>query len=62
MTIRRIINAPLRFFRYINEPGLKAKAQRERMSPAEREQWRIDSLKRNGLFLAFVNLKRSKDR
>ncbi len=58
MSIRRIISAPVRFFRYIDEPGRKAKAQIDAKSPAEKEAWRANSLKRNGLFLAFVNLKR----
>ena len=57
MTIRRIINAPLRFFRYLTEPSAALKVQREKMSADEREQRRIDSLKRNGLFLAFVNFR-----
>jgi hypothetical protein len=62
VSVRSIISAPLRFYRYINEPGLKAKAQREAMSPAEREQWRIDSLRRNGFFGMFANLKPPKNR
>lgn len=58
MTIGQIISAPLRLFRYVTRPSAALKAQREKMSTDEREQWQIDSLKRNGLFLAFANLKR----
>jgi hypothetical protein len=54
---RRILSAPIRFFRYLDRPGRELKAQREAMTSAEKEAWRIDSLKRNGLFLAFVNKK-----
>jgi hypothetical protein len=54
MRIRRIISAPARFLRYIREPGRKAVAQREAMSPAKKQAWRANSLKRNGLFLVFA--------
>jgi hypothetical protein len=60
--LRRIFSAPIRFFQYLDRPGQELKARHEAMTPAEKEAWRADSLKRNGLFLAFVNLKAPKRR
>jgi hypothetical protein len=36
MTLRRIINAPLRFIRYIEQPGREMRARYEAMSDEEK--------------------------
>jgi hypothetical protein len=59
--LRRVLSAPIRFWRYIAaHPGGSYEQRFNAMTPAEQEQERARSLKRSGLFLAFVNMRPSK--
>jgi hypothetical protein len=56
----RALKAPARAWRYLTRPPAGGyHARYEAMSPEQKEQARWQSTKRNGLFLAFVNLKRA---
>jgi len=55
----RALTAPARLFRYLTQPPAGGyQARYDAMSPEHKEQERRRSMKRNGLFLAFANLKR----
>jgi hypothetical protein len=54
----RIISAPVRFWRYlIRPPNDDARKRFEAMTPQEKEQRRWQSVRRQGLFLTFVDMK-----
>ncbi len=55
----RLVTGPARFWRYLTKPiGGTYRERYEAMSPAEKEQARWRSMKLNGFFLAFADLKR----
>jgi hypothetical protein len=56
--LRRLLSAPARLWRYLVTPRGGTYEQRyNAMPPAEQEQERWRSVRRNGLFLTFVNMK-----
>jgi hypothetical protein len=57
----KLVTAPARFVRYL--AGTSEGGYRERyraMSPAEKEAARWQSIKRNGFFLTFADMKRTR--
>jgi hypothetical protein len=53
MSLRRIISAPLRFFRYLDEPGREMEARYEAMSEDEKAERRAWSNKLYWSYAAF---------
>jgi hypothetical protein len=53
MTIRRIVNAPLRFIRYIDQPGRELQERYDAMSEEEKAERRAWSNKLYWVYQAF---------
>lgn len=56
--LRRIVSAPARLWRYLAvPPGGTFQQRYDALEPAEKERERWQSMRRNGLFLTFVNIR-----
>jgi len=53
MRLLRILSAPARFFRYINQPGVEARQRYEALSDDEKAERRYQYLKRSGAYAIF---------
>jgi hypothetical protein len=59
MSLLRALTAPARAWRYLTKAsGGDFEARYEAMTPAEKEAYKWQSMRRNGLFLTFAKLDR----